>query len=184
MRFLVAAVLCFALLPIPAFALGGGTKQKLKAGGYVILMRFTQSHKKDSADPSKFDLNDCNTGSSLDETGRASKMRERFQKAGIKITKALSSRRCRAIDTAKLLAPAVTVEARDELAVVPAVKDPALRRQNVNKLRKEIADWKGPGNLLVVTDKPTIKAISARSLSEGGFLVIDPRTLKIIAEDD
>jgi broad specificity phosphatase PhoE len=183
---LAGVLFCFVLSPLPALALGGGTKEKLKAGGYVILMRYPLTQQKESVDPSKIDVNDCKAQRNLDETGRenASKMRERFQNAGIKFTKALSSRWCRAIDTAKLLAPAVTVETRDELAIFLTAKDAETRRQNVNKLRKEIAEWRGPGNLLLVSHKATIKAVSGRSLSEGGFLVIDPRTLKIIAEDD
>jgi phosphohistidine phosphatase SixA len=181
----MAAVLFFAVSPLPASALGGGTKEKLKAGGYVILMRYAQTQKGDM-DPSKFDLNNCATQRNLDEDGRlnTTRVRERFQKAGIKITKALSSRLCRAVDTAKLLAPALTVETRDELAAYFLSKDPNVHRQALNRLRKDIAEWRGPGNLLLVSQKATIKGISGRSLSEGGFLVVDPRTLKIIAEDN
>lgn len=180
------AVFAFiTLLPFPAFALGGGTKEKLKAGGYVILMRYGQTQKA-SGDPLKSDINDCTTQRNLADAGKMSvtKIHERFQKAGIKISKAISSKWCRAIDTAKLLAPAVNVETRDELAAYLDQKDPAARRQAVSKIRKEIAEWRGPGNLLLVSHKRTIKEVSGRALSEGGYIVVDPKTLKIIAEDN
>jgi phosphohistidine phosphatase SixA len=180
------AILAFiVLLPLPALALGGGTKEKLKSGGYVILMRYAQT-QKGPGDPANFDINDCATQRNLADVGRTgvTRIHERFQKAGIKIARAMSSRWCRAIDTAKLLAPAVNVEPRDELAAYLDQKDPALRRQIVGKIRKEIAEWKGPGNLLLVSHKRTIKEVSGRSLSEGGYIVIDPKTLRIIAEDN
>ncbi len=180
---LLMAMLLAASTANPALALGGGTKEKLKAGGYVIFMRNAQMRPQHL--PSS-DIKDClpqheppdANGMDVIQTS------ERFKKSGIKITKALASRACQDIETAKLMAPSATVETREELAVRLTQMDRNARRQIVNKIRREIAEWKGPGNLLVVSHKSPLKEISGRSLLPGGYIVVDPRTLKIIAEDN
>jgi|GEM_PF-4321878 len=179
----IACIVLAAILPFPAMALGGGTKEKLKKGGYVILMRSASAMAP--ADAPSLEAA-CQPQRSLDAQARprTQLVADRFQKAGIKITKALSSRWCRAMDTAKFLAPNVIVETREELAAYLNHKDPAVRHEIVNKVRAEIASWKGPGNLLFVSNKNTLKVISGRSLGRGAFIVVDPRTMRIIAEDN
>ena len=126
------AMLLAASAANPALALGGGTKEKLKAGGYVIFMRNAQIRPQHL--PSS-DIKDClpqheppdANGMDVIQTS------ERFKKSGIKITKALASRACQDIETAKLMAPSATVETREELAVRLTQMDRNARRQIVNR---------------------------------------------------
>jgi phosphohistidine phosphatase SixA len=167
-----------------AYALGGGTKEKLRRGGYVILMRHAEAQPNLAEKPNP-DPKDCSTQRNLLENARAEmrNLGERLKRTGIRVSKSLASELCRARQTAQLFSPETEVEVRPELD--PLTKRTAQERaQAVAKIRAEIAAWRGPGNLLIVSHKSTLKVLTKRSLGQGSYLVVDPRSMKIIAEDD
>jgi phosphohistidine phosphatase SixA len=78
--------------------------QALRSGEAAVLMRHALA--PGTGDPSNFDLDDCTTQRNLSDTGReqARMIGELFRANGISAAAVYSSRWCRCMDTAELLA--------------------------------------------------------------------------------
>ena len=94
-----------------------------------------------------------------------------YECTAINVTKVLTSRFCRARETAELL----------NLGSVE--NDAAFDNLEFNKLRaaelldqerEQIASWRGPGVLLIVTHGSNIKALTGLQLEEGAMILTDP----------
>ncbi len=171
------------LTPAPAAAqnISSNVFQKLGAGGLVVLMRHSQT-TPGIGDPPNFQINQCATQRNLNEPGRAQarQLGARLRTNGVKITKVMSSAWCRCVDTAKLVAPSLTVEISDDLGSFWKRGDASIRSAS-DAVRAQIAAWRGPGILLLVTHQVNILSIVRENLQQGGFAVIQPRGLKVIA---
>lgn len=77
--------------------------QRLRAGGHAILIRHAEA--PGTGDPSGFKLEDCATQRNLSASGRdqARRIGAALKANGIRIDQVLSSRWCRALDTARLM---------------------------------------------------------------------------------
>ncbi len=77
--------------------------QRLREGGHAILIRHALA--PGAGDPPGFVLGDCSTQRNLSEEGRAQARRigAAIRNAGVKVDRVLSSRWCRASETAALL---------------------------------------------------------------------------------
>jgi phosphohistidine phosphatase SixA len=106
-RRILAAAALVLLAALLAFPLAGHAEEAvfddLRRGGHVLLMRHALA--PGTGDPAEFVLADCATQRNLSDAGRAQARRagERLRAAGVRVDRVLSSRWCRALETARLL---------------------------------------------------------------------------------
>jgi phosphohistidine phosphatase SixA len=100
-RAVLASVLLLAMGPARA---DEALWAALADGGHVALMRHAEA--PGTGDPENFRLDDCSTQRNLDEAGRTQARRTgaAFRERGVAIARVLSSRWCRCLETAELLA--------------------------------------------------------------------------------
>jgi phosphohistidine phosphatase SixA len=138
---------------------------------YVALLRHGDAPGRN--EPRNFDLSDCSTQRNLSDEGRneARQLGETLRGRGLSITKVLSSRWCRANETAALL------------KMGPVENDPAFDNLDFNKHRSTalidrerelIASWRGPGVLLIVTHSSNIKVLTGLDAEQGTMVVANP----------
>lgn len=161
--------------------ISGNVFEKLKEGGLVILMRHSQT-TPGVGDPDGFDINNCATQRNLNDAGRAQarQLGQRLRANGAQITRVLSSAWCRCVDTAKLMTPGLDVATDQNLGSYWERGDDSIRSASL-AVRADIAAWRGPGNLLMITHQVNVSAVMGANLQQGGFVVVDPRSMKIVA---
>lgn len=146
---------------------------------YVIVARHADAPGR--GEPAGFDLNDCSTQRNLSDKGRkeARDLGAAFRARGINVTKVLTSRWCRAQETAELmqLGPIESAAAFDNLE---------LNKQHANELlddeRKLIASWRGPGVLLVISHNSNIKALTSIDPEQNVMFVVSAKQDRLIAK--
>jgi phosphohistidine phosphatase SixA len=129
----------------------------LKTGGHVLMVRHGLT-TPGAGDPLGFKLEDCKTQRNLIEEGReeSRKLGRLLRERKIEIGRVLSSEWCRCIETAELIG-AGKVERFSALNNL--FGRPQNRAAQEEVLRKTIAEWKGPGNLLLVTHGANMGAL-------------------------
>ena len=138
--------------------------QALQEGGLIILMR--HSLAPGIGDPPGFERGRCETQRNLSAGGRAQAeaVGRTFRERNIPIAAVYSSRWCRALDTAELMALG-SVEPTPWLdSFFRGRGDQASITQTA---QGQIAAWQGPGNLLLVTHQVNITALV-------GMIVVRP----------
>ncbi|MDX2265203.1 MAG: histidine phosphatase family protein [Hyphomicrobiales bacterium] len=181
-RFLVIfALALFATEGAAAQNISGNVFERLKAGGLVILMRHAQT-TPGVGDPPGFRPDDCATQRNLNDAGRAQArlLGQRLRQAGVVIARAASSAWCRCVDTARLISPGVEIDISEPLGSYWRRGDDSIKTASA-QARSQIAAWRGPGNLLMVTHQVNVAAIMGPNLQMGGFVVIEPRSLTVLA---
>lgn len=154
----------------PAGASEGEAWAALRAGGAVALVRHARA--PGVGDPPGFRLEDCATQRNLSEEGReqARRLGEALRGRGVEVARALSSRWCRALDTARLAFGAADPfppldsffgDRGDEPAATAAA-------------RREIQSWRGPGVLAMVTHQVNVAALTGVYPREGEVVVLVP----------
>jgi broad specificity phosphatase PhoE len=125
--------------------------------GLVLLMRHASA--PGGGDPDGFRLGDCATQRNLSDEGRAQARRigERLGALGVPIAVVWHSQWCRTRETAELLAVAPL---RPEPLFNSFFNDPAREQHFAAEARQRLANWAGPGALLVVTHQVNITALS------------------------
>ena len=157
-------------LPISTRA-NEATWQALQEGGLVILMRHALA--PGIGDPPGFVLSQCDTQRNLSSQGRAQAQAigRAFREREVPISAVYSSRWCRALETAELMALG-SVEPTPWLdSFFRGRGDQALITQTA---RERIAAWQGPGNLLLVTHQVNITALTGGGVSSGEMVVVRP----------
>jgi broad specificity phosphatase PhoE len=116
-------------------------------------------------------LDDCSTQRNLDETGRAQARRigERFRAEGIVVGAVLTSRWCRAIETAELAFPG---RAEPSPAFDSFFADRGSGPAHTARARHVLLDWSGPGALVVVTHQVNITSLTGIVPSSGEGVVL------------
>ena len=144
----------------------------LAAGGHVVMVRHGLT-TPGSGDPLGFRLDDCATQRNLIEEGRAKsrKLGRLLRERKIAIGRVLSSEWCRCVETAELIG-AGKVETLSALNNL--FGRPQNRAAQENELRKTIADWKGPGNLLLVTHGANMGALMQINPETAAGVVLAP----------
>jgi len=138
---------------------------------YVILMRHGDAPGR--IEPLGFNFDDCNKQRNLSVKGRneARELGELLRGRGINVTKVLTSRFCRARETAELLKLGAVENA-------PAFDNLEVNKQRAAELldgeREQIVSWRGPGVLLIVTHGSNIKALTGLDLEQGAMIVTNP----------
>ena len=157
-------------LPISAQA-NDATWQALKEGGLVILMR--HSLAPGIGDPPGFERDRCDTQRNLSTAGRnqAEAAGRAFRERDIPIAAVYSSRWCRALDTAELMA-------LGPVTLTPWL-DSFFRGRGDQEFitqtaQEQIAAWQGSGNLLLVTHQVNITALIGGGVGSGEMIVVRP----------
>jgi phosphohistidine phosphatase SixA len=147
-------------------------------GSYVVLARHADAPGR--GEPDGFDLNDCSTQRSLSDKGRneARDLGAKFRARAVNVTMVLTSRWCRAQETAKLmkLGPIETDAVFDDLSFSKRHADELLDGE-----RKLIASWRGPGVLLIVSHSSNIKALTGIDLEMGAMVVVSLNQGQVLA---
>lgn len=143
--------------------------QRLRGDGHVLLLRHARA--PGTFDPPGFSLGDCATQRNLSDEGRAQAraLGEMIRANGVKIGRVLSSRWCRAKDTARL-----AFGDYEESAVIDSFRagDATDRPERERRLRDMIEAWLGPGTLVLVSHQFTLSDIAGRSLRETEPVVV------------
>ncbi|MGQ3052798.1 MAG: histidine phosphatase family protein [Roseateles sp.] len=152
MKQLIACLLGLLLAPAWSFDLRDGDvaiyRHALAPGG---------------GDPSALRLGDCSTQRNLSDAGReqARRLGEMLrQRLGeLQIAEVWASPWCRALDTARLAFPGMTV--REQPAFGSFFQHPEREAQMLGAARQLLVGWRGPGVLVVVTHQVTITGLSS-----------------------
>lgn len=189
-RTVVAAAILIAAFIASAQARADTYRAALEAIGdrpAVILLRHTQT-TPGVGDPDGYTLADCATQRNLNDIGeaQAAAIGAAMVEAGVRIGKILSSRWCRAIDTADLVKAAAgqqTVETEIFPALDNAWDDRSRIDEQVADIRAAALAWRGPGALLMSSHGVTLGPVMGQRLPQGGFLVVTPDAgaLRLIA---
>lgn len=143
----------------------------LRDGGHVVLLR--HAFVTGTADPANFDIDNCATQLNLSARGKqqASRIGALFAARAAPIDHVLSSRYCRCLDTAR-----IAFEAEPQLfSPLDLLKaDPAGKTAQIAAVLKEIRDYSGSDNLVMVTHLENIVALTGIAPREGEAVVVAP----------
>jgi len=159
------------LCSLPASGAETAPWAALREGGHVMILRHAETDPG-IGDPPQFRLGDCSTQRNLSPAGRAQaqQMGKNIAGQGISVTEVLSSRWCRCLDTAKLafgrVTPAPVLDSFFGESHKAAAQTAALR--------KRIAAFRGPGNLVLVTHQVNITALTGLHPAMGEAVVLRP----------
>jgi phosphohistidine phosphatase SixA len=186
LRSTIIGLLAFASLQAGATAADdAGLWQRLKGGGYVVVMRHATT-TPGVGDPPGFTLDDCTTQRNLSSGGRADAQAigAAFNRNKVLVGRVLTSRWCRCVDTAELaFGRAEPAEMLDSIWQ----QDGAARERKVAAVRKHAASYREPGNLVLVTHDVNVRALTGESLAQGEMVVARARadgTLEVLGTLD
>lgn len=164
-HFLAALAACAA----PVAGAATSPWPMLQRGGYVILMRHAAT-VPGIGDPPGFKLSICSTQRNLSQAGRADATRigAAFRKHGVPLGPVLSSRWCRCVDTARLAFGRVEPS---EMVDSMFQDEDAARERKLAQLRTYLAQYKDPGNLVLVTHDVNIRALVGKYVEQGDVVI-------------
>lgn len=142
----------------------------LRNGGHVVLIRSAMA--PGVGEPQNFEIDKCATQRNLSERGRqqARKIGALIAARAAPVERVLTSRFCRARDTARI----AFGEGEDFAPLAPPSADEAERNAQIEAILREIRDYSGSGNLILVTHLETIKALTGTSAREGEAVIVRP----------
>ena len=177
-RFVTALIFLVAATAAEATEAGWAL---LRDGGHAVLLR--HAAVTGSGDPAGFDIDVCSTQQKLSERGKqqARKIGALFAARAAPIDRVLSSRYCRALDTASLAFEDNKAEPFAPLDLLS--KDPAEAAAQDAAVVKEIAGFSGDGNLVLVTHLENIVALTGALAREGEAVIVgvDGDRLRVLA---
>jgi phosphohistidine phosphatase SixA len=159
------------LAPVQLAAADDALWTRLKSGGHVILIRHAETDPG-VGDPPGFKVDDCATQRNLNAAGReaARRLGAEFTRRGIPVAKVLSSRWCRALETARLaFGNAEPWPALDNTFDTPQRREPQMR-----DVRKALGGPVRGGNLVLVTHGVNVYALSGVSPGTAEPVVVVP----------
>lgn len=171
----VLLIACKALPPVllagSAATAEAAAREALRGGGAVALFRHATA--PGGGDPPGMRLGDCSTQRNLDEAGRAQARRigEAFRAEGVLVGAVLTSRWCRAAETADLAFPG---RARAEPAFDSFFADREEGPARTARARRVLLGWGGPGALVVATHQVNITGLTGIVPSSGEGVVLRP----------
>jgi len=140
----------------------------LRDGEHVVLLRNAMA--PGAADPANFDIEKCSTQRNLSERGKqqARKIGALFAARAAPTERVLTSRYCRTKETARL-----AFGSAEDLALLdPPPADEKARKEQISAILKEVRDYSGSGNLILVTHLETIEAITGQPAREGEAVIV------------
>lgn len=145
---------------------------QLQRGNHVILLRHALT-TPGVGDPEGFKLEECGTQRNLSDEGRAHARRvgEALRARKVTIDRLLSSPWCRCIDTAQLAfgRKPETSEPLSNLFGRPQNRD-----RQVADLRKLVSEYRGRGNLVLVSHGSTIGALTGVAPGTAEMVIVKP----------
>jgi len=164
--FLAISLACVAL---PALATEAGWAL-LRDGGHVVLLRHAMA--SGTADPENVDPEDCRTQRNLTERGKlqARKMGALFAARAAPVDAVLTSRYCRARDTAALAFRDSPIEEAAFLDPMPADAEAAQAAREA--ILAAVSSYRGSDNKVLVTHLETIQAMTGAGAREGEALIV------------
>lgn len=152
----------------PAASAAAGPWEALRSGAIVL---FRHAHAPGAGDSPGMRLDDCSTQRNLDGAGRAQAKRigERLRAEGVTVGAVLTSRWCRAVDTADLAFPGL---GRAEPAFDSFFADRAEEPARTAEVRRILLDWKGPGALVAITHQVNITGLTGLVPASGEGVVL------------
>ena len=166
---LAALALWLVIAPMAAVADERDAWAALVGGAHVALVRHGNA-PPGYGDPPGFKIDDCATQRNLDERGRAQAraVGEAFRQHGVSVDKILSSPWCRCLETARLMAlgPVESV-----MAVASSDRSP----ERLVVLKQMVADWRGPGTLVLVTHAFTVQSLVGFLPEQAETVVVRPK---------
>ena len=170
--------LAILLVMTPAFAADDATEawDALVEGGHVALIRHGNApgpSPGQGGDPPGFKIDDCTTQRNLDERGRgeATALGEAFRHRGVRVDRVQSSPWCRCVETARLMAVGPV---ESSWALVPATDRNPNAPVALRTLKEMVANWRGPGTLVLVTHGLTVRAMIGIVPSQAEIVVLKP----------
>ena len=145
---------------------------RLREGGYTVLIRHARA--PGIGDPPAFRLYDCATQRNLSAEGRAqaAALGAAFRERKVPVARVLSSRWCRALDTAR----AAFGKAEPEPALDSFFSESRRGPSQTERVRALIkASSSEPGNLVLVTHQVNITALTRIFPAEGEMIVVAAR---------
>ena len=167
---LLAAPLAISLLGAPVAAADDSQAwAALVNGGHVALIRHGNA-PPGYGDPPGFKIDDCATQRNLDEKGRAQAraLGEAFRRHAVRPDKILSSPWCRCLETGRLMALGPV---ENTWTVAASDKSP----DRLAALKQILADWRGPGTLVVVTHAFTVQGLVGIMPGQAETVVVKPK---------
>jgi len=155
--------------------------EKLRAGGYIVYVRHTQTDSK-TEDKDLSDMSNCATQRLLSDLGRenATKLGEAVKALAIPVGDVITSQFCRAKETVKLMKLQITTETADlnNDSGEPFVTKPESERRGA-ALRKllTVAPAKGK-NTLIIGHVPNLRnavSLDYANMKEGEFAIFAPK---------
>jgi phosphohistidine phosphatase SixA len=140
----------------------------LRDGEHVVLLR--HANAPGAADPGNFDIEKCSTQRNLSERGeqQARKIGALFAARAAATERVLTSRYCRTKETARL-----AFGSAEEFAPLdPPSSDEAARKEQADAILREVRDYSGSGNLVLVTHLETIQALTGQTAREGEAVIV------------
>jgi phosphohistidine phosphatase SixA len=143
----------------------------LAIGGHVALIRHGNAPPGYGGDPPGFRLGECATQRNLDGKGRAQAraLGEAFRNHGVRVDRIASSPVCRCVDTASAMAVG---QVETSSALLPDVNTKT--RGRLSELKEMVANWRGPGTLVLVTHGYTIKSLIGIIPDQAEVVVVRP----------
>lgn len=143
--------------------------ERLRAGGYVLLIRHAATHPG-IGDPPNFKLGVCSTQRNLSDAGRrdARAIGAALREHSTPIGPVWSSRWCRCVDTARLAFG--RVEQEPALDSLFRDSDTAAKAK-LRAAQARIAAWNGQDNLVLVTHDVNIRALVNEYVEQGAIVV-------------
>ncbi len=168
MRFLFLLAALWPQAPLASEA----AWQALRDGGTIALFRHARA--PGTGDPPQFRLEDCATQRNLSAEGRrqAQGIGEQFKARQVLVEQVLSSRWCRALDTARLAFGNV-IEPFPPLDSFFAGRN--REDAQTEAVRQRIGTWRSQGVLVLVTHQVNITALTGVFPAEGEGLVLRPK---------
>lgn len=164
---LAAFSMCLACAP--AGASEEAAWSALRQGAAVL---FRHANAPGGGDPPGLRLGDCATQRNLDEAGRAQARRigEAFRSRGASVGRVLTSRWCRARETADLAFPG---RRQDEPAFDSFFADRSGGPAQTVAARRVLEDWRGPGALVIATHQVNITGLTGVVPASGEGVVVE-----------
>ncbi|WP_262296468.1 histidine phosphatase family protein [Microvirga sesbaniae] len=168
----LALLLLFAMAWPQALLASEDAWQALRHGGTVALFRHARA--PGTGDPADFRLEDCATQRNLSTEGRtqAQAIGAAFRSRQIPVERVLSSRWCRALETARLAFGALAEPFPPLDSFFSGQEQEPARTE---ALRRTVQEWRSNGVLVLVTHQVNITALTRIFPGEGEMLVLRPK---------
>jgi hypothetical protein len=159
------------LIVSPAFATDAAWA-RLARGGYTVLIQGADA--SGTLSPAVDDSLDCSATQTLSDRGRqlAQKLGARIAARGVRIDKVLTSSTCNARETARLSFGSVPTEIFLPLDPVP--DDDSAKQSQLEKIRAVITAFKSSGNLVMLSDRANITALTGIAPRPTEAVVVSP----------